>query len=111
MRVGGDPKRKLSPADRMIGSSALALNNGISPEYITLGAAAAVYRFINEAEGMEQSVESAEKVLKEVSELETSSTLAQMILENYHLLLHKKPLGEIRRIIAKKKAASLGNVV
>ena len=111
MRVGGDPKRKLSPADRMIGSATLALKNGITPAYISVGAAAAVYRFIKEAEGMEQSPESAVRVLREISQLEEDAPLAQMILENYSYLLEKKSLKEIRRLAQKKKANSLCKVV
>ncbi len=111
MRVGGDPKRKLSPADRLIGSSTLALANGISPEYITVGAAAAVYRFINETPDMEQSEENAKVVLRDVASLDPDRKLARMILANYMLITEKKSLGEIRRIAAKKKAESLGNIV
>jgi len=110
-RVGGDPKRKLSPADRLIGASNLALKNGIQPAYITIGAAAAVKRFINEAEDMEQSLESAKQVLREVSELDADSELAKLILDYYSLLLEGVSLGEIRRIADKRKAASQGEVI
>lgn len=110
-RVGGDPRRKLSPADRLIGASNLALKNGILPAYITIGAAAAVMRFINEAEGMEQSLDSAKQVLREVSELEENSELAKMILDYYQLLTEGVSLQKIRRIADKKKAASLGQVI
>ena len=110
-RVGGDPRRKLSPADRLIGASNLALQNGVLPAYITIGAAAAVMRFINEAEDMEQSLDSAKQVLLEVSQLETDSALAQMILEYYQLLTDGVSLQQIRRIADKRKAASLGEVI
>ena len=110
-RVGGDPTRKLSPADRLIGSATLALQNGITPAYIAIGAAAAVKRYINEAEGMEQNVANAAAVLKEVSSLEQDSTLAQLILANYQLLLEGKTFGQIRRAADQIKAESLQNVI
>ena len=110
-RVGGDPKRKLSPADRLIGAANLALKNGIVPTYIAIGAAAALKRYINEAEDMEQTVENATKVLVEVSGLDKDSALAKMILVNYVLLIEGKSLGEIRRVADKIKSESLGQVI
>jgi len=110
-RVGGDPARKLSPADRMIGSSLLALSEGIYPSYIAVGAAAAVWRYINEDEGLTQSKESAVKVLAEVSELTADSDLAKMILERYDLLLAGKDLADIRRYADAKKSESLVDII
>ena len=110
-RVGGDPKRKLSPADRLIGSATLALKNGIVPSYIVIGAAAALRRYINEAEGMEQTEENAARVLAEVSGLESDSVLAKMILVNYVLLSEGKSFGEIRRVADRIKAESTEAVI
>ncbi len=110
-RVGGDPKRKLSSADRLIGAANLAMKNGVTPAYITIGAAAALVRYINEAEGMEQNAENAAKVLSEVSGLEGEDALAKMILENYRLLISGKTLGELRRAADKIKARELGDVI
>ncbi len=110
-RVGGDPGRKLSPDDRMIGSSALALANGVTPAYIAVGAAAGVRRYIAEAEGMEQSMASAEKVLSEVSQLDIKGELAQLILNMYKMLLEGKDLADIRRAADEVKTAGLQNVI
>ena len=110
-RVGGDPGRKLSPDDRMIGSSALALENGVVPAYIAVGAAAGLRRYINEAEGMEQSMASAEKVLAEVSGLDVKGLLAQLILNMYKMFLEGKDLSDIRRAADEVKAAGLKNVI
>lgn len=96
-RVGGDPKRKLSPVDRLIGSSSLALKVGITPAYIAIGAAAGLHRYINEAEGMEQSEATAKTVLRDVSELDTDGELTQLILSMYRMIIEGKSLGEIRR--------------
>ena len=110
-RVGGDPARKLSPADRMIGSSLTALEQGITPVYISVGSAAAVMRYIKESETLEQSLESAQKVLTEVSGLKEGSALAGMILEFYSMLLKGCTLEEILKAADEKKHASLGKVI
>ncbi len=110
-RVGGDPGRKLSPQDRLIGSANLALHQGIIPAYIAIGAAAAVHCYIEEADGMEQGIEQAESVLADVCELERDGELAKLILNMYQMILEKKSLGELRRTADTIKAASLENVV
>ena len=106
-RVGGDPKRKLSPADRMIGAAKTALEQGITPAYIAVGAAAALWRYIKEAEGMEQSEASAVSVLEQVSELSAKEPLAEMILAMYRMLLAGKSISEIRRQADKVKHDAL----
>ncbi|MDO4939469.1 MAG: mannitol dehydrogenase [Lachnospiraceae bacterium] len=110
-RVGGDPARKLAPSDRMIGSSMLALENGVTPAYITLGAAAAVRRYIDEAEGMEQGIESAKKVLTEVSQLDTDGTLAKLILNYYQMLLDGASMADLRRAADEVKSSTLKDVI
>jgi mannitol-1-phosphate 5-dehydrogenase len=110
-RVGGDPARKLSPADRLIGSSSLCLANGVTPAYIAVGAAAAVRRYISEAEGAEQSMDAAKKVLADVAGLKDGDALAAMILAMYRLFLEGKPVAEILRAADAVKAASLKNVI
>ena len=85
-RVGGDPARKLSPADRLVGSSLLAIEEGITPAYIAVGAAAGLCRYLNE-NGGEQSVDVAKTVLLEVSKLEEAHPLHKLILHYYKMLL------------------------
>ena len=110
-RVGGDPGRKLSPDDRLIGSASLALENGVTPAYIAVGAAAGLRRYIHEAEGMEQSMASAEKVLSEVSKLDPKGELAKLILNMYKMFLEGKDLAAIRRAADEVKAAGLQDVI
>ena len=81
-RVGGDPARKLSPEDRLIGSAKLALEQGITPAYIAVGAAAGLHRYLKEAEKA-QSRENALAVLQEVSGLSGDEALTEMILARY----------------------------
>ena len=110
-RVGGDPGRKLSPQDRLIGSASLAFCQDIVPVYIAIGAAAAVWRYIEETEGAEQNIEYAQNVLIEVSGLEKGEKLMELILSMYQMILDGKSLGELRRAADVIKAASLDNVV
>ncbi len=110
-RVGGDPTRKLSPADRLIGSSTLALEVGVTPAYIAIGAAAGLRRYIDEAEGMEQGMDSATKVLGELCKLDTDGALAKLILNMYSMIIDGKSFGEIRRAADKVVASNLSNVI
>ncbi len=110
-RVGGDPGRKLSPDDRLIGSSALALEVGVTPAYIAVGAAAGLHRYINEAEGMEQGVDAAKQVLCEVSKLDADSKLAGMILAMYEKILAGATVSDLRRAADAVKAESLGAII
>ena len=110
-RVGGDPGRKLSPDDRLIGSATLALEVGVTPAYIAVGAAAGLHRYINEAEGMEQGAEAAKQVLAEVSKLDADSKLAGMILCMYEKILAGATIADLRRAADAVKAESLGAII
>jgi len=109
-RVGGDPARKLAPSDRLIGSSLLALKQGITPAYITVGAAAGLKRYIDEA-GLEQGEETARKVLAELSCLESGSVLETMIMKYYAMILSGCSIADLRRAADAAKAKSLEPVV
>ena len=107
-RVGREPARKLAPEDRLIGSSSLALEMGVTPAYIAIGAAAGLFRYMNEAE---DKTITAGEVLERVCELDKNGELAKLILEMYELIKEGKSFGEIRRIADKKVAENLGNVI
>ena len=110
-RVGRDPQRKLSPSDRLIGSAKLATEQGVTPAYIALGAAAGVRRCIAETEGAVQTVDAAKEVLREVSHLKENDPLTEMILSYYQMLLDGASLETLRRAADAKKSASLGAVI
>jgi len=110
-RVGGDPARKLNAEDRLIGSSKLALKQGITPAYIAVGAAAGVYRYIKETEGAQQDETTALKVLKEVSGLAADEQLTQMILNMYRMILSGADMAALRRAADAVKTGSLSNVI
>ena len=110
-RVGGDPARKLSPADRLIGSSTLALEQGVMPAYIAVGTAAGLRRYINETEGLEQGMGAARRVLAEVSGLDDDSELAKLILHMYELVLEEKSVRELLKAADEAKAASIKDII
>ena len=109
-RVGGDPARKLGADDRMIGSAKLALEQGITPAYIAVGAAAAIRRYLNENE-KPQTAENAQKVLQEISGLQNEETLAMMILACYEKLLGGATIRELCTFADSVKAASLQGII
>lgn len=109
-RVGGDPARKLSPADRMIGSSLLALQEGITPAYIAVGAAAGIKRYLDEA-GEAQSVAAAEKVLSEVSQLDAGAPLAKLILPYYKMIIDGCTVEDLLKAADAVKKASMDKVI
>ncbi len=109
-RVGGDPGRKLSPEDRLIGSATLALNEGITPAYICVGAGAGLYRYIRETE-MEQNLSSAQKVLKEVSKLDKECALTGMILNVYEQILEGKTVKELLKNADALKNANNNSII
>ena len=109
-RVGGDPGRKLSPEDRLIGASRQALKAGITPAYIALGAAAGLHRYIQEA-GMQQTDESAYQVLAEVSGLEKEELLTKMILAYYDKICSGSTLAQLQAFADQVKHESIGSVV
>ena len=109
-RVGGDPARKLSAQDRLVGSSTLVLETGETPAYITIGAAAGLKRFLDEKE-LDQNLENAEAVLLEVSGLVKDSGLAKLILDMYKNIIGGFSIGQLRRAADKIKAAGRSNII
>ena len=109
-RVGGDPARKLGADDRLIGSSLLAMEQGITPAYITVGAAAGLHRYLNENE-MAQTAENALKVLEEVSKLTADHALTKLILDRYADIVNGATIAELCVKADNIKFASLTNVV
>ena len=109
-RVGGDPARKLGAADRLIGSSLLCLEMGVTPAYIAVGAAGAVYRYLNET-GTEQSYDAAKRVLREISGLPDEHALTALILRMYGLYLEGESVSVLRRCAQQVKVAALHNVI
>lgn len=109
-RVGGDPARKLSKDDRLIGAAKLALQQGIKPCHIAVGAAAGVHRYLSE-NGMAQNMENARQVLREISGLDAGEPLAGIVLDMYGLICDGCSMGELRRKAGRLHSESLHKVV
>ena len=109
-RVGGDPARKLSAKDRLIGASGLCLRQGIYPAYIFLGAGGAIYQYLEE-NGEEQGIEQATEVLEKLSSLEKTSKQAKGILEFYEMFLKRESVKEMKRKAQLLEAEKLKGIV
>ena len=107
-RVGGDPGRKLSPEDRLIGSAKLALEQGITPAYIAVGAAAGLKRYLAEAE---DKTLTPEGVLETVSGLNRDEQLAKMILENYDRIIEGATIAQLLQCADEQKHRNQQNVI
>ncbi len=85
-RVGRNPKRKLAPADRLVKPAVLALEAGVTPNYLATGIAAAL---LYDAPGDTQAAElgqalkeqGLEAVLNDVCQLPPDSALTALIKE------------------------------
>ena len=106
-RVGGDPGRKLSPEDRLIGSSKLALEMGITPAYIAVGAAAGLHRYLKE----NTDAQSPEAVLQNVAQLDPDHSLTKLIMHYYGMIADGCSLGQMVSEAEKQKHASMRPVV
>ncbi len=109
-RVGGDPKRKLSPEDRLIGSSKLAYEMGITPAYIAIGAAAGLKRYLAEND-LPQTVENARSVLQSLSALERNHPVFSLIAETYDALISGSTVGDLRRRADALTASTLSETI
>ena len=109
-RVGGDPARKLSNQDRLIGSSVLAYKTGEVPAYIAIGAAAGLVRLLKES-NVEQTVQNARKLLLETSALSDDEALVDLIMENYAQIIGGADLACLRRMAQIRKASNSKDIV
>lgn len=109
-RVGGDPKRKLSADDRLIGSGKLALEMGITPAYIAIGAAVGLKRYLAEND-LPQSRENARQVLREISLLPEDHRLYRLIGDMYDALLVGSTVDQLRRKADAITAAATPGVI
>ena len=109
-RVGGDPARKLSLEDRLIGSSLLVQKTGAVPAYIAVGAAAGLRRLVAES-NLEQNMENGKNLLLHTSDLAEDNALTAMILKNYQMILDGCSIAELYKVVDKTKAVQRVNVI
>ncbi len=109
-RVGGDPARKLSNKDRLIGAALLVQKTGEIPAYIALGAAAGLYRMVNE-NNLEHSEENGKNLLLETADLAQDNALVKLIMDNYLRIVQGCDLSQLARYAQANKAANRSNVI
>ena len=108
-RVGADIPRKLSPSDRLVGAVRLSREQGMTPAYICVGIAGAVYAYLRE-QNKEQTRENATTTLEQLSGI-SDDFLCPMILRYYDLLVSSCTMGDLRRAAQREKANSFYDVV
>ena len=109
-RVGGDPARKLSGQDRLIGSGTLVAASGNIPAYIAVGAAAGLRRLAAET-GISQSLDNGKDLLLRTSGLTETDTLTGLILSAYQQILDGCSITQLWRWAENQKAAGRRNVI
>lgn len=88
VRVARQPKRKLHPSDRLVAPAQRALAAGIVPAYLATGIAGALaYDYASDTQAIELVSDLRQKgidlVLKEVTGLNPSDTLAQLVKSDF----------------------------
>jgi len=83
-RVARDPKRKLSPTDRLVKPALLAMEAGVTPNYLSTGIAAALlYDDPTDKQAVELGqalqTQGLEAVLRDVCQLPPDSTLTALV--------------------------------
>ena len=109
-RVGGDPARKLSAEDRLIGSSLLVQKTDTVPAYIAVGAAAGLRRLVAE-DDLDQSMENGKSMLLQTSGLTSDSALTDLILKYYQMILDHCSIADLCAVAEKTKASQRANVI
>jgi mannitol-1-phosphate 5-dehydrogenase len=132
VRVGGDPVRKLSRSDRLIGAALLCEEQGVRPDYVGVGIAAALFRYLRET-GREQNAENAAAALWELAGVgdgpgvgdgvvDSTGTRDQdagiagcsfvsAVLEDYECIADGGGAQALRRLIDRRKAARAEDIV
>jgi mannitol-1-phosphate 5-dehydrogenase len=91
LRLGQDPARKLSPADRLVGPARLVEQAGTAPESLSW-AIAAGYRFDDDRDPLALALqarlgeEGLDAVMADVSGIDPQEPLAALVRECYHAL-------------------------
>ena len=83
-RVGGDTARKLGERDRFVGAIRRCEEEGQTPAFISIGAAAALRRHLEE-NNLPQTRETAAKTLSEICAMTEGSSGSVLILAMYSL--------------------------
>jgi mannitol-1-phosphate 5-dehydrogenase len=109
-RVGGDPVRKLSRSDRLIGAALLCEEQSVTPDYVGVGIAAALFRYLRET-GREQNTENAAAALWELAGVGSGEPFFTAVLENYRCIVADGRVQTLRQLIDRRKAARAEDIV
>ncbi len=110
VRVCSDAARKLNVSDRLIGAANLCLKHNILPTHIAIGAAGALYQYLNEKE-IVQKVTNAEVALKELSGLCSDDDLGTLVLEMYDLYRRGTNPGQLRKMAENRKRSVMIGII
>lgn len=109
-RVGSDPRRKLSPDDRLVGAARMCLEQAIPPVYIAIGIAGALFQLLRQ-EDLEQNQANACLLLAEVSGLDADNELLSLVLPFFDMFKAGQPVDKIRRAAGKIRAEMSTGVI
>ena len=93
-RVGNDLNRKLKPGDRIIGALNMCVEQGVTPKYICLAAAAAMNFKYDEV-----SKKSAEEILTEICKIDKDSDAGKLIFEYDAAIKSGKSVEELFKMM------------
>ena len=93
-RVGNDLNRKLNPNDRIIGALNMCVEQGVTPKYICLAAAAAMNFKYDEV-----SKKPAEEILAEICKIDKNSDAGKLILEYDAAIKSGKTVEELFKMM------------
>ena len=86
------------------------MEQGITPVYTALGAAGAIYRYLNETD-TEQTVDNARSALCKISQLEQDHPLVMLVLELYETFRNGDTPSTMRRTVQNMKSSNLPDVI
>lgn len=109
-RVGADIPRKLALSDRLTGAALSVLENGGSPVYICLGAAAALHKYIAD-EKITPSEKEARKTLVSLTSLDGDHKLTALTMTLYSDFALGRSLSEIISHADKLKSELAGMII
>lgn len=109
-RVGADIERKLDKSDRLIGAMLYAMDQGITPAFIALGAALAAARLLEER-GEAADPDSIADVLLAITGLRRGHAAIQLTLSFVPLILRRAAPDELLHAARRLCADAAGQVV
>jgi mannitol-1-phosphate 5-dehydrogenase len=96
IRVGADIERKLGPKDRLTGAISCCKEQGVTAAFISIGAAAALHRYVEERR-FDQMEDNASSILEKTSRLVRDSEEARLILDMYMKINQGDKLEKLAR--------------